>query len=155
MVALACFSLWGHVIDFARGAPEWTEELLRRVGKSPIDLYLQSNPLKIETFARELQHFGQLCEFFYLMQWSSSSDGDYLDCLPHSASATSRTIHPSVYGTPFLLPSNFGEYSPLLRQLAATANGATSTSVFPCSSDWKPFPLTISTFSGRHRLLNG
>ena len=76
MVALACFSLWGHVIDFARGAPEWTEELLRRVGKSPIDLYLQSNPLKIETFARELQHFGQLCEFFYLMQWSSSSDGD-------------------------------------------------------------------------------
>ena len=59
MVALACSSLWGRVIDFARGAPEWTEELLRRVGKSPNELHLQSNPLKTETFARELQLFGQ------------------------------------------------------------------------------------------------
>ena len=71
MVALACSSLWGHVIDFARGAPEWTEELLRRLGKFPIDLYLRSNPLKIETFARELQHFGH-ARIFYLMQWLCS-----------------------------------------------------------------------------------
>ena len=65
----------GRVVDFARGAPEWTEELLRRVGESPIDLYLQSSPLKTETFARELQHFCQ-ARVFCSMQWSSSTEGD-------------------------------------------------------------------------------
>ena len=42
--------IWGCVIDFACDASEWAEELLQCIGKSPIDLYLQSNPGKTETF---------------------------------------------------------------------------------------------------------
>ena len=119
MVALACSSLWGRVIDFARGAPEWTEELLQRVGDSPIDLYLQSNSLKTETFAKELQHFGQ-ARIFYLMQWSSSSDGDSI----LTAYLTQQAPHLEQFTLfmgrremPSLLHSNFGKYSPRLRQL--------------------------------------
>ena len=122
MVALACSSLWGRVIDFARGAPEWTEELLRRVGQSPIDLYLQSKTLKTETLARGLQHFGQ-ARIFRLMQLSSSSSSDVDSIL--TAYLTQKAPHLEQFTlrftgsreTSFLLPSNFGECSPRLCQL--------------------------------------
>lgn len=120
MVALGCSSLWGRVIDFARAAPEWTEELLRRVGESPIDLNLQSESLTNETLARALQHFRQ-ARIFSLFRWPSSSDVDsilttYLaQQAPHVEQFILRFM--GARATSFLLPSNFGECLPSLRLL--------------------------------------